>query len=337
VEDSPLSRASPAALDRLMATLDIEEASLSECVLQNGSQSVARRLVDPGICYILEGSCTITVDSGPPINAGAQTLILIPPNRGVTVTKSDGRHAALAASLCLAGGTVILESRPEMRPDRSADAVRFVHGRFRAVYGPGLDLFASLSSPIVEAFGPFDHFCHLMDYGVAELRGAQIGRHPTSNALVKLLLLALLRRSLVSPKVWVECFSVLGDQAVARAFAEMASRPSAPHTVDALSQTVGLSRSAFMARFSAAIGASPMAVLRRIRMRHAATLLAANALSIDRVALQAGYRSRSSFSRMFREHYGMDPSAYRENVQAAAGAARNASGSVALDFEIAAG
>ena len=41
---------------------------------------------------------------------------------------------------------------------------------------------------------------------------------------------------------------------------------------------------------------------------HAAGLLAANALSIEQVALHAGYQSRSSFTRTFRKHYGNDPS-----------------------------
>ena len=54
-----------------------------------------------------------------------------------------------------------------------------------------------------------------------------------------------------------------------------------------------------------------MSALRRLRMRSAAGLLAANALSIDRVAMLAGYQSRSSFTRSFRRLYGKDPSAYR--------------------------
>jgi AraC family transcriptional activator of mtrCDE len=97
----------------------------------------------------------------------------------------------------------------------------------------------------------------------------------------------------------------------------MASRPSVAHTVQSLSHAVGLSRSAFMARFSAAFGESPMSLLRRVRMRHAADLLAANALSIDQVALRAGYQSRSSFTRTFRTYYGSDPSEYRANAQRA--------------------
>jgi AraC family transcriptional activator of mtrCDE len=52
-------------------------------------------------------------------------------------------------------------------------------------------------------------------------------------------------------------------------------------------------------------------------MRHAADLLAANALSIDQVALNAGYQSRSSFTRTFRRYYGSDPSEYRARAKRA--------------------
>ena len=59
-----------------------------------------------------------------------------------------------------------------------------------------------------------------------------------------------------------------------------------PHTVQSLLHAVGLSRAAFMARFSAAFGESPMSLLRRVRMRHAADLLTVNELSIDQVGLR---------------------------------------------------
>ena len=60
-----------------------------------------------------------------------------------------------------------------------------------------------------------------------------------------------------------------------------------------------------------------MSLLRRVRMRRAADLLAANALSIDQVALNAGYQSRSSFTRTFRRYHGSDPSEYRARAQRA--------------------
>ena len=58
-----------------------------------------------------------------------------------------------------------------------------------------------------------------------------------------------------------------------------------------------------------------MYVLRRLRKWHAAGLLAADALSIEQVALHAGYQSRGSFTRTFRKHYGTDPSDYRSEAK----------------------
>ena len=66
-----------------------------------------------------------------------------------------------------------------------------------------------------------------------------------------------------------------------------------------------------MLRFADLIGASPIAVLRQLRMRQAAAMLAShNELSIDQIARNVGYSSRSSFLRAFRKVYGMDPSEY---------------------------
>jgi AraC family transcriptional activator of mtrCDE len=72
-----------------------------------------------------------------------------------------------------------------------------------------------------------------------------------------------------------------------------------------------------MARFTAAFNDSPMAVLRQLRMRHAAALLAGAKLSTDKVAREAGYASRSSFLRAFRKATGRDPSEYRAAAQRA--------------------
>jgi AraC-like DNA-binding protein len=83
-----------------------------------------------------------------------------------------------------------------------------------------------------------------------------------ASALFKLVLLTLLRRSPTSANAWVEHFSLLNDPPIARAFAEMASRLAADFSVQTLCRSVGLSRSAFLARFTAAFGESPMSVLR---------------------------------------------------------------------------
>ncbi|WP_373867896.1 helix-turn-helix domain-containing protein [Reyranella soli] len=71
-------------------------------------------------------------------------------------------------------------------------------------------------------------------------------------------------------------------------------------------KTAGLSRSASMARFTDAVGCSPMVALRQLRIRQASNLLTANVLSIEQIAHAVGYSSRSSFSRVLRRAFGSD-------------------------------
>jgi AraC family transcriptional activator of mtrCDE len=128
---------------------------------------------------------------------------------------------------------------------------------------------------------------------------------------MKQVLVSVLRRSLASQNLWVERLCALKDPQVARAFADMVAKPGLAHTVHSLCRISGVSRSAFMVRFREVFGASPMTVLRQIRMRHAATLLEAGTLSIDQVAGACGYTSRSSFFRAFQKSVGSDPSQFR--------------------------
>ncbi len=59
--------------------------------------------------------------------------------------------------------------------------------------------------------------------------------------------------------------------------------------------------------FRAAVGISPNAYYRRVRLRRAADLLAHSSVSIREAALACGYQNASSFSRAFREVHGHAP------------------------------
>ena len=135
-----------------------------------------------------------------------------------------------------------------------------------------------------------------------------------SAALLKQVIVLLLRRSLVSMNAWVEHFSMLSDPLVARAFAAMAIRPGAPHSLQSLADVACLSRSAFAARFTGVVGKSPMQVLRELRLRQAMQQLKAGDVAVDVIARNAGYASRSSFIKAFRKSYGAGPSEVRRSV-----------------------
>jgi AraC family transcriptional regulator, activator of mtrCDE len=269
-----------------MTTLDVTLVRLSECALAAVAHLAVARAEASTIHYCHRGAGFIPLDDETLTRLTPHTLVIVPPGRAMTVAATEHPTAPRTADRHDNGGFTPGSSQWHTAGD-GEPALVLACGSFRANYGPALDLFASLATPIVETFEVHDQLDQVVAYAMAELATKDVGGRPMSAALLKLVLLALLRRCLASTNAWVERLSMLSHPPIARAFAEMASRASVPHTVQSLSHAVGLSRSAFMARFSAAFGESPMSLLRRVRMRHAADLLTANALSIEQVALNA--------------------------------------------------
>jgi AraC family transcriptional activator of mtrCDE len=305
----PLWRISRHDLDKLMATLEVGFVRLSECVVTEGAQLTLARAPDcTTIVYTMTGAGWIFDRTGAPIRALRHTLVIFPPGDAVTIVAAEANDAPHEVK----GATPFAPGSAQRHTAGTGAPVTILAcGVFKAVYGADFDLFGALTAPVVETFDAHDQLDQVITYALREITLQDVGGGAMARALFKLVLLAFLRRSMVSSNPWVERLSVLSDPPIARAFAVMSAQPAAPHTVHSLAQAVGLSRSSFMARFAAAFGESPMALLRRLRMRLAANLLAADALSVDQVALQSGYQSRSSFSRSFRKFYGSDPSEYR--------------------------
>lgn len=63
------------------------------------------------------------------------------------------------------------------------------------------------------------------------------------------------------------------------------------------------------------LGMTPSAFINRIRMEHAAQLLASDAMSVADVADDCGIENMSHFYRVFRAHFGVTPKAYRNQHQ----------------------
>jgi AraC-like DNA-binding protein len=81
--------------------------------------------------------------------------------------------------------------------------------------------------------------------------------------------------------------------------------------VGAIGAHIGLSRSAFSARFRELVGESPKRYLTRCRLAKAATLLHATDLSLATIARRTGYETEFSFSRAFKRTFGIAPGTYR--------------------------
>ncbi|MBP0590915.1 AraC family transcriptional regulator [Paraburkholderia sp. LEh10] len=102
------------------------------------------------------------------------------------------------------------------------------------------------------------------------------------------------------------------DRFVGRALSILHAQPAYNWTVDELARKVGLSRSAFAARFSDLLGQPPMQYLARWRLIVAAQELSYSSKAIAAIAEEVGYESESAFHRAFRREFGMPPAAWRK-------------------------
>jgi AraC-like DNA-binding protein len=107
----------------------------------------------------------------------------------------------------------------------------------------------------------------------------------------------------------------IGDPYVARALALIHGHPQRPWSLDELARHSGLSRSAFSARFARLLQTSPMHYLARQRLQRASDRLRHGAMSVGRIAAEAGYESEASFTRAFKREFGIAPGAFRRGAR----------------------
>ncbi len=259
-------------LDTLLVGLEVGFTRLSRSTISRGLSQSGSSTDGPGIHYILSGAGRMLFGNHPSLPLAPHTLVITP----------RGRSEKLE---------VLAEGQ---------DIVAII-GEFDATYGGSIDLFAKLPMPLVERFQESDRIGALLREALGEMTVRQVGWLSLTASLLKQVLVATLRRSLTSSNLWIERFPLLADQRIVRAFAAMVAKPGARHSVETLATSCGLSRSAFTARFTHALGDSPMNVLRQIRMRQAKALLASRGLSVEQVAGVVGYSSRGSFFRALRK------------------------------------
>ena len=118
-------------------------------------------------------------------------------------------------------------------------------------------------------------------------------------------------------------FRALKDPQIGQALVLILRQPGEPWSVASLASHVGLSRSAFSARFRQLVGEPPMQYLTRARLAKATAALRTGPATLVEIAHSIGYDSEVAFSKAFKRSVGMAPGAYRQNGRAMNRAARD--------------
>jgi AraC family transcriptional activator of mtrCDE len=305
---TPPNCLSASDLNNLMVALDIDLIALTEILVPRGHRLAMGGINVPAIHYNLAGKGRMAINGGPFAPLQPHLLVIVPPNTPFVIeVDGDGPGLKSIERDCWTRDQGYLR----ICPSGDTPEVVQICGFFNASFGPAIGLFRELTAPVIEQFEPTDRIDEKLREAMAELLDQEVGMGAMSAALLKQVIISLLRRSMGSSQNWTQRLSILSDRQITRAFADMVARPSAPHTVQSLAQSAAMSRSAFMSRFTAVVGRTPMAMLRDLRLRQAAVDLTTTATPIDVIAHKAGYESRSSFARRFAKVYGKDPTEYR--------------------------
>jgi AraC family transcriptional regulator len=81
---------------------------------------------------------------------------------------------------------------------------------------------------------------------------------------------------------------------------------------ETLADVAGFSVPHFHRVFTAHVGESAIAYVRRLRLERAARKLRMGAVDITEVALAAGYDTHAAFSKAFKQQFGLSPSEFRQ-------------------------
>lgn len=129
--------------------------------------------------------------------------------------------------------------------------------------------------------------------------------------LLELLCAEIMRTHLESATVDSGWFYAVKDPVIGRAVSMIHAQPGDDWSVNRLADGVAMSPSRFAARFTAALGDSPMAYVTKWRMNIAGRLLGESQHRIEEIAAKVGYENVAAFSRSFKRHLGVSPAVWR--------------------------
>jgi AraC-like DNA-binding protein len=145
-----------------------------------------------------------------------------------------------------------------------------------------------------------------------EVRRRELGAQAVVHGLLDVVFTWLLREIVAARGSAAAGWSqAVHDAPVRRAVAALHDDPARGWTLDELAQRAGLSRTGFAERFRTAMGDTPLAYLRTVRMQRAMRLLADTAHPLERIAGDVGYQDAFGFSKVFKRTVGLSPKEFR--------------------------
>lgn len=299
--------AGPIDLDRMLSAIEVRVIAMTLCDLRVDGAIECGPFDVPTAHFVMAGAGVLSV-GGNRLQLGAGAFALVP--RGVRYGFApDGPQHAVGGGAAVA--RVTLEPFSPIRAGTGAAAMAFACGAITATHSGVVDLLDAMFQPRVHRFGADDPIIQQFLRLAPELAAPRTGTGALVETLLRQCLVLWLRDMERAGETVAGLIPAAARRGLWRAMMAMAERPGAGHSLESLAAIAGMSRSAFSTQFAATFGTSPMRMLRGIRLRRAAELLATTHLPIDAIARDVGFANRSHFSRAFRAAHGATPARMR--------------------------
>lgn len=155
-------------------------------------------------------------------------------------------------------------------------------------------------------------------YMAVEAREPRPGGETVITRLADILVIQVIRAWIArDPSAQRGWLGALRDPQIGRAMALVHRDPGGDWTLASLAASVGMSRSAFAARFTHVVGEPAMRYVARWRMQAARMWLQEDDASLSELAGRLGYESDAAFSRAFKRFVGVSPGAIKRRAAAA--------------------
>jgi AraC-like DNA-binding protein len=265
---------------------------------------------------VTHGRMLVAAEGVAPLEAFAGDIILLPRNDPHTVMSDLGLAPAAGEDLLLPGpdGLVRIEH------GGGGEETRMLCG-FLASDGashPILDTMPRVLTVSLEDVASLQWIESSVRVAARELARGRLASRAVMSRLSELLFVEALRRyceSEASPIGWL---GGMRDPQIGRALALMHSDLARPWTVEAVAETLGMSRTAFVDRFTQLVGAPPIRYLAQARLAAARLLLRETRLTANEIAYRVGFEAPVAFNRAFKREYGLPPAAWRDRDRAVA-------------------
>jgi AraC-like DNA-binding protein len=279
---------------------------------------MARPEVLCALHYVIAGEMFVEVDGEEPLLVRNGEIVLLPRNDPHTLSSLPGQRSTSVREL--------------IQPGSDGGLSRIVHGSAgglptniicgylanEEMRNPLMATLPRLLKVNVNEGASRDWIESSLRYGAQQLSEGQLASSSIVARLSELLFVEAVRAYSESQKVheqhWLHG---LKDKYVGRALAALHDRLSHGWSVADMAAEAGLSRSAFVERFTAAMGTPPMQYLAKSRMLLAKELLAERQKSISQVAAAVGYDAEAAFNRAFKREFGVPPARWRDQQVAA--------------------